>query len=105
MNTRASAMGTNIGINPSIFSVTLCSDSGGNSCLSFTSGVTTSIVPMPLLIGLHSPSGRQFHERAESRLERPSIAVGVTSDIHPGPVPVGFDHRPHSFVGKEEHAA
>src|SRR5215467_4545679 len=105
MKTSARAIGAITGSNPSILLQILVSASGGNCSGRFTSGTTTSIVPIPLLIGLDSPSGYKFHERAEPRLERPSIAVGVSSYIHPGFVPVRLDNRPHPLVRKEKHAA
>src|SRR5712692_8614593 len=105
MNTSASAMGATTGSIPNIRSETLCAGSGPARSPPFTSGATTSIVPMPLLISLPSPSGRQFHERAEPRLERPFIAVGVSPQIHLGLVPVGLDDRPHALVGEEKYTA
>src|SRR5215831_8903804 len=105
MKTSARAIGAITGINPSILLQILVSASGGNCSGRLTSGATTSIVPIPLLIGLDSPSGYKFHERAEPRLERPSIAVGVPSYVHLGSVPVRLDHRPHPLVREEKHAA
>src|SRR5215471_7241759 len=105
MKTSARAIGAITGSNPTILLQIPVSGSGGNCPARLTSGTTTSIVPIPLLIGLDSPSGYKFHERAEPRLERPSIAVGVPSDVHPGFVPVGLDDRPHPLVRKEKHSA